>query len=74
MYQVYFTMAIRNPCDECGEEFNFSIKLNEHIAKIHKETTTPASDAFIGVIQKIGSAWNIGELRDDTDCVDVPLA
>ena len=31
----YFKMTGRYPCDECGKEFNFKIKLNRHIATIH---------------------------------------
>ena len=47
--------------------------MNGHIVTIHKETTTTASDAFSGLIHKVISAWNHGELGEDTDYIDVTL-
>ena len=58
---------------QCSEEFNFGIKLNEHIEMLHQDKTTPGRNAFIGMLEKIVLTWKFGELCDDTDYVDVTL-
>ena len=62
------------PCDECGEQFSLRLKLNEHNAMIHLDTTTSASNVLIGMLEKIVSACNFGELCDEEDYVDETLA
>ena len=65
---------MRYPCDECGEQFSLRIKLNEHIAMIHLDTMTSASNVLIGMLEKIVSACNFGELCDEEEYVVVTLA